>query len=457
MAGGKNMKSLAWIGSSALLVAVLGGCGLNMQKNYEHFRPKLLSHEYDEADKYLESVKESFYSKDNRLLYYMDKGMVLHLGKRYKDSNSFLEQAKTAAEELWTESIGANAEAWVTTDNSLPYQGEDFEKVLIHFVAALNHIGLGSYEDARVEARQITNDLELYNSKYDDAKNVYRDDAFSRWLSGRLSETDTDASSLNDAWIDYRKSLAVYETDYASRYGTALPQVMVSNALRTAEALGPDFRDEFQALRAKYPQVPYTSLKESKELGRVVFIHLNGEAPYKVDRFWTAQAGSDVLRIAYPEFVAKPHAITHARLRARENGAETRTELAEDITGIAVQNLNDHMGRIQTKAIARSVAKFLAGKVAQAAGNSQGGNAGAALWLAGAVWNAGNAVAEEADKRSWITLPGAVTVGELFVPPGPVNIDADFLGAGDAAYEHAEFSTEVKAGQTVFLTYRTYK
>src|SRR5512141_2874548 len=155
-------------------------------------RDKLHAHEYDDASKYIDSVKQDFYSEKNRLLYYMDKGMVLSLGKKYKESNQFLEKAKATAEELWTESISANAAAWLTTDNTIPYQGEDFEKVLIHFVAALNYIGLGNYESARVEARQMSEKLELYNSKYDekDGKNVYKDDAFARWLSGKLAESE---------------------------------------------------------------------------------------------------------------------------------------------------------------------------------------------------------------------------------------------------------------------------
>jgi len=428
-----------------------------MQKNYAQIRPNMVTHNYDAASAYLDSVKESFYSKDNRLLYYMDQGMVLHLGKKYKDSNAMLEKAKTAAAELWTESISKNAAAWVTTDNSLPYQGEDFEKVLLHLVAALNCIGLGSYSDARVEARQITNDLQLFNSKYADGKNVYRDDAFSRWLAGRLAETDQgDMSGLNDAWIDYNKALSVYEEDYAKRYGTPIPRVVLADALRAAQGLGPDFADEFAALRKRYPTVQFRPTAETKGMGRVVFIHLNGEAPFKIDQFWTAQAGGDILRIAYPQFVPKPHAIQFARI-STSSGAFTDTELAEDINAIAVQNLNDHMARIQTKAIARAVSKFLAGKVAETAGANQGGSGGAALQLAGALWNAGNAIAEEADKRSWITLPAAVTVGELYLPPGPVTLSADFFGPGNLVYEHAQFDTEVKADQTVFLTYRTYQ
>ena len=427
-----------------------------MQKNYDHIRPKLLAHNYDDAAGYVESVKESFYSRDNRLLYYMDKGMVLHLAKRYGDSNVALEQAKTAAEALWTESIGANAAAWVTTDNSLPYQGEDFEKVLLHFVAALNHIGLGSFSDARVEARQITNDLELYNSKYQETKNVYRDDAFSRWLSGRLAETDEEHTGVNDAWIDYRKALDIYEQDYEKRYGTAMPSVVVNDALRALQRLGPDFDDEYRRLQARYPQAQPVAV-DRRSQGQIVFMHLNGEAPYKVDRYWQTLAGGDPLRIAFPQFVPKHTAIQYARVKVRQSNTEARTEKMEDITAIAIQNLADHMGRIQGKAIARAVAKYVAGKASQVAGSKVGGNAGLAMQLAGTAWNVGNAVAEEADKRSWITLPAQVNVAELTVPSGAVTLDVEFMGAGDQVLEHAEFDTEIKPGQTVFLNYRTYR
>ena len=104
----------------AVAVLISTGCGLNMEQHYRKMRANLLSRNYEAADKYVDSVKEKFYSKDNRLLYYMDKGMVLHLAKKYKESNTFLEQAKQTAEDLWTESIGKNALAWVTCTGRPP-------------------------------------------------------------------------------------------------------------------------------------------------------------------------------------------------------------------------------------------------------------------------------------------------------------------------------------------------
>lgn len=450
-------SNLLTYGTVGVLAATTLACGMNPQKHYENMRANMLKHNYDAVADYLEKSKEKIYSKDNRLLYYMDKGMVLSLGKRYQESNTVLEQAKQAAEELWTESIGANAMAWVTTDNSLPYQGEDFEKVMLHFVAALNFIGMGEYSGARVEARQVTSKLELYNSKYEEGPNVYKDDAFARWLSGKLGETEGNYEGLNSAWIDYKKALEVYQTDYAERYGTAAPDLVVADALRVLEALGPDFKAEYDQVRARFPNVQYVKPADAKNMGEIVFVHMNGEAPYKMDRYWEAQAGDDQIRIAYPEFVAKPKRIVSARIRAGDQMA--MTELAQNVTAIAIQNLNDHMGRIQAKAIARAVAKYIAAKATQAAGNAVGdrnAGLGAALWLAGAVYQVGSNIAEEADKRSWITLPSEIWVGRTFVQPGQATINVEFLDGAGNVVETTQLNADVQPGEIKFVSYRTY-
>jgi hypothetical protein len=388
-------------------------------------------------------------------LYYMNQGMVLHMAQKYAESNALMEQAKTAAQELWTESIGSNAAAWLSTDNSLPYNGEDFERVLLHFVSALNYTGLRNFADARVEARQITQALDLYNAKYGASAGVYRDDAFARWLSGRLAETDAqDMQANSDAWIEYKAALAVYETQYGPRYGTRTPALLLADAQRVLQRLGPDFASDLQALRARHPQLTATP---EAGMGRVVFVHLNGEAPIKQDRFWTAQAGREMIRVAYPEFVQRPHAIGYARVAVRGTPVVATTEVMEDISAIAVQNLRDHMGRIQAKAIARQVAKHIAGSAAEVAGNRIGGTAGGLIALSGAVFKAVSTVTEEADKRSWTLLPANVAVSEVLVPPGAFTLDVDFIGPGGAVIEHAEMPARVEAGGSVFLSYRTFQ
>lgn len=447
------------------------GCGgLDMQKHYANIRSDLVSHDYEAADRYVEEQKKEFYTKDNRLLYYMDRGMLLHLAKSYQRSNAYLEKASDAAEELWTESIGANAASWLVTDNSIPYQGEDFEKVAINIVSALNYVGLGDYEAARVEARQVTGQLERYNAEYADSGDdeeeavvsAYRDDAFARWLSGKMRALEGTFEGHNEAWIEYRKALGIYSRDYSERYGMDVPSFVVEDALISLQKLGGSFREELEEVKRRFPAVRVPT--DTDQMAEIVLVHLNGEAPIKVDKYWDTTAAGEPLRIAFPEFVPKNPRIVGAAIQA--GSTRGRTELGEPWTAIAIQNLNDHMSRIKTKAIARAVTKYIAAKGLQAAGarrlkkksdEDEGSGTGAALLLVGALLQATNYYVEEADKRSWATLPSAIHIGRLFVAPGTNALDVSFQDARGQTVEEKRFEVDTKAGETEFVFYRTYR
>lgn len=442
------------------LALLLVGCGrrLDMQRHYGELRANLVSGNYVSADAHIKRQKEGFYGEDNRVLYYMNRGIVLSLAKKYEESNRFLEQAEKAAQALWTESIRDVVGAGLATDNSLPYQGEDFEKVAINIVSALNYIGLGDFDAARVEARQVTNQLELFRKRYaednEGAVTRYADDAFARWLSGKMRSLEGSFEGYNEAWIEYRKSLKMYETDYAKRYGLSIPKFVVRDALFALENLGEQFQSEFKQIRTRYPNVKYTSMDEGH--GEVVLIHLNGEAPYKVDKYWDAVAVGEPFRIAFPEFVTRPPQIVGSRISA--NGRKVKSELGEPWAKIAVTNLEDHMARIKTRAIARAVAKYIAAKGLQAAGKkTDDAGASLALTLAGAIFQVGNYVAEEADKRSWVTLPAGIFVSSLALPVGEVTLKAEFLDRGGRVLENKTFNVQVAAGRSTFIVHRTFR
>jgi hypothetical protein len=166
--------------------------------------------------------------------------------------------------------------------------------------------------------------------------------------------------------------------------------------------------------------------------------------------------GKLLMRIAYPEFVPKKARVTSARISV--GGASADTELAENVTAIAIQNLNDHMGRIKAKAIARAVTKFVAQEVAKSAGKSlskkkgKAGAAGAALQIAGALWQVGSAIAEEADKRSWITLPSSIGVARVWAAPGKQNMQVRFNDG-----QTIDIPVNVEPGKITIVSYRTFR
>jgi hypothetical protein len=383
--------------------------------------------------------------------------MVLQMAGQYAASTACFEEAKKIAQELWTQSVGANAAAWMTTDNALPYQGEDFEKVFIHLATAINYLSLGAHSEARVEARQVTNRLALYNTKYGKNASCYRDDGFARWLSGRLSEDDTqDPQGLSDAWIDYRMALQIYEEDYLPRYGTAVPSVLVADAVRVLRRLGKEHAADLEKVLKRYPAAKAPDPVEAKQAdGHVILVYFSGEAPYKRSRYWQAPVVDTVVRVAYPEFVAKPALFAGAVLRHRDSGQVVRSEKMEDVAAIAVRNLEDRMGRIRGKAIARAVGKFAAAHAVQKGGTYAEGTAGGVLYATGALLKISSLLMEEADNRSWVTLPASVHVAEMALPAGDHTLDLELVTAMEAVMVRQTVKVSVEPGRATFLTLRS--
>ena len=89
--------------------------------------------------------------------------MALHLAKKYQESNALVEKATQKMDDLYTKSVSTEVGAFMTNDNAKPYEGEDFERALIHVVGALNYSFLGKRDDALVEARRVEQQLQVLN------------------------------------------------------------------------------------------------------------------------------------------------------------------------------------------------------------------------------------------------------------------------------------------------------
>ncbi|MGB1091003.1 MAG: hypothetical protein ACPGYX_02675, partial [Oceanobacter sp.] len=116
---------------------------------------------------------------DDRLLYYLELGVIKHLEKDFKASNSALSQAERIAEDLETVSVKDKALQYLSNPRNGPYRGSEHEKVLINYYKSLNYLGLAErstnsndrysqLESARIEARRMLIKLNDLNSRKGD-------------------------------------------------------------------------------------------------------------------------------------------------------------------------------------------------------------------------------------------------------------------------------------------------
>jgi hypothetical protein len=407
--------------------------------NYRVLDRQLNARSCDLATRYvLENEKK--YRSNSRLLYLLDAGQVNLYCGRYDESNRYFHSAEELAEDLWTKSLTREAAALIVNEYTVPYGGEDFERALINLFSAVNYSMLGDYDEALVECRQLDLNLNAYNDKYG-KKNVYKEDAFGRYLSGIIYEA---AGELDDAYIDYYKAYRAYQ-DYRADYGTPMPSALVEDLVRAAEATGR--AGEFGAELGERPPGGI-SHEEAGGLGKIVFIHLNGRAPVKAEDRVFIHTPHGPIKLAFPKLIVRPPACRGSGLVVSSNGemASVRTELVEDINRIAVKNLDDRRARVVAKTIARAVVKQAAIEAAASQINDRDLRALTRIGL-----SLVSQVVERADTRSWKTLPGEIYLARVFVPEGRYALSAELCLGRELPLD----TVRIRAGETKFVLLNT--
>ncbi len=399
------------------------------------------------------------YGSKSETLYLMDKGMIEYVASRYNESVQSLSKAEVLTEDLYTRRIHTEVEAFLTSDNALPYEGEEFEKVLLNVLMALDYAQLGLWDDALVEARKVDHKL-LVLADRNQKRMTYSKDALARYLSGVLYEATGD---FNNALVAYRLAHDAFQ-QYRQAYGTPTPDLLRQDLLRVSEALG--LTQEYEEYKQNFSGITWQSEASVQGMGELVFITYAGHAPFKRDAFVdipfsydamnvvlatnlynryasqeyrTAQSilyglTGRIVRIAIPRFVRRPSGIayTEAVIVAHNSRYTSRSVLMEDITAIAVKDLEERLVRTAAKAVARATWKYAmaegvrVGARSAASGQRDGGQLIGAV--AGALAHIFAVATEEADKRSWATLPDRIHVGRLKVPPGTYDVELRHIG-----------------------------
>jgi len=389
------------------------------------------------------------YSRRERLLYHMDAGLSAHYAGFYKKSNKDLKRAEQLGEQLYTKSLARTGLAFLLNDYVRPYRGEDFERALIHIFVALNYMKLGDLESALVEARKLDSKLNAMNLHYRTRKNVYKEDAFIRFISGLFYEM---SGRLDDAVVDYTKVEEIFQ-GYRRNYGTSIPGFAVENLLSALDGAG--FADRVADYSRRYPRIRLLPYRKKRRLGEIVLIHYHGQSPVKeaVDLPVTVSHGV-VVHLSFPEYRTLERTKGGARVTVTSvGGGEQRsfeTRLMENVEAIATQNLNNRVFRTQVKAIARLKAQYiLIEQQTKMVREKFGDNAAEAFRFFSASVRE---VVSQADTRSCRTLPAEIRVGRVLVPPGTYQVR---VVSPSGQPTRASHRLELGAGEKRFLILRS--
>ncbi len=439
---------------------LISGCASYYQKSLlfqEHF----VKGELEEANQALDKNEKAAKDKD-RLLYFLQKGVVLQMLGQYSESNKYFEEAYIFTED-YRKSYSLEAASLLTNPTIKPYTGEDHELVLLHYFKALNFLRMNQYDEALVECRRINIKLNLLNDRYANKKNRYKRDAFALNLMGIIYEASGD---INNAFIAYRNAFEAYKEDYQTYFSTQVPEQLKLDLLRTAFLNG--FNEELKSYEKEF-SMKYEYKK--KEGGELVFFWHNGMGPVKdewsVNFFIIKGQGGIVtfaneelglsfpfplpqkeeeskglgdlkfIRVAFPKYLErKPYFQSGELLAANQSFT---LEMAENINDIALKNLEDRMLREMAISLLRLALK----QASEEQLRKQNENLGALLSVL-------NAISEKADTRNWQTLPYSVSYARVPLDVGNNQIKLKTYSPQKSRDVINDFEFQVEKGQTIF-------
>lgn len=442
---------------------LFNGCISYYQRNI------VLMNAYDQKDyKHAEeilSTKKWEKRKRNLLLYYLNKGTVLHMLQQYQESNTYFQLADYYIED-YHRNYALTAVSNISNPSVEHYKGENFEQILVHYYSTINYLQMGMLDEALVECKRMQLKMQFICDFYK-KENKYNKDAFSYLLLGIVYDAQKD---YNNAFIAYRNAYEVYKDNYKTLLGTDVPLQLKKDLLRTAYLTG---FDNDVALYEK--EFGFNYNPKANAAASVVCFWNNGKCPVKernnID-FIINRAGNGwvnfvnlelgltfpfyvgedkaqenklidlkIMRVSFPKFVSRLPLYSYSYIHY--NNDTIPFYLAENIDAIAHRSLNDRMWKELSSALLRMAVK----KTLEMSAEKADPNLGTAV-------NIINALTENADTRSWQTLPFSINYTRLNLEEGANKFAVVTKGINNQSCIDS-VSISIKKNQTKFCSFYT--
>lgn len=402
----------------------------------------------------------------NALLYYWNKGTVAWMLGKHQESSELFMTADYFLEDVYKNYANIAASLFLN-DKVLQYVGEDHERVLFHYYQMLNFMQLGNMEYALVQARRLQLELERLDDRYKDKKALggkrYQQDAFAYVLLGLVYEA---AGETNNAFIAYKRAVGIYSEDYSKTLGTPMPEQLKLDLLRTAYEMGfhadldyyeKQFGITFDPKKHKAGNLVFfwnNGLSPEKEEVSLNFVIMNGPGvgwvtfvnqnygysfPVYVGDNHTQKGSSfsqvEFVRAAFPKYFVRGAYFEKAELTYQ--GQNIPLEKVEDVSAISQKVLNDRF----MEEIGKTLLRLALKKASEYELRKTQPEAGAALGIV-------NYFTEQADTRSWESLPHQISYARTALPSGKQQVQLNVTGQGQV--QSIPFDIQVPAKGMIF-------
>jgi hypothetical protein len=381
------------------------------------------------------------------LLYAQEAGRVAQITGNFAASKGYYHSAMLAYQafddkaKLSLSNAGANASSLVLNDNSIPYRGPGFERIMLHQYQALNYLFSGDAQGALVEVRR-SNELQASEQKrYEKSQKSVQSmangaidaevnrlssaagtvtssflNAYSYYTTGLLHEL---LGEPNDAFIDYRKAAQI------SPNNPSLQQDLV----RLAKQLG---MEDYEDYRRRWGDVSEPKASD----GQVIFMVERGFVPEKQSITIPFRLHDNWQTASMATYM--PGGLTLPASAIRGLPSPLLASPIANIDALAINALKEDLPAALVRQALRVYTKSeMARKVSSDSKRRQN-----ELDAASIVMQIFNVVSEQADRRSWLTLPSQAQIARQYVPAGSYTVS---VNTQDSA------KIDVQAGKTTLI------
>ncbi|MDX1699461.1 MAG: hypothetical protein R3250_02525 [Melioribacteraceae bacterium] len=414
------------------ILLFLSGCA-SLRTNTEFYNdilPDLQNGNFNSAAEKIEAaVIDEEYADKDRVLLHLDKGIIYHYQDNFRDSNKELDMAELSIEELYTKSISKGVFSFLLNDNALAYDGEVYEDLYINIFKALNFVHLDDFDAAYVEIRRISNklqELDIKLSEQIDQFNTSEDkkfeidpvalDYYTNVLANYLSFIIYRAEGEYDnSRISLEKLNRAWDT-YTDVYNFEKPKAVKDTKINSSVYLNVL---SFTGLAPMKEEVGarITTFDDYVVISDPTNFYIQPIVIPGIEYGWN-------FKFSFPEMIAYPSEVKKIEVYA-DSVKLGRLELLENMNNVAIKTFQSSKTITFFKTVTRAILKGIGTAALGRTIKSETKDDFLGDILVG-IANAAVDATENADLRSWRTMPGFCYVGEFEMRPGRYNIEIKF-------------------------------
>ncbi|MBC8007957.1 MAG: hypothetical protein H7X76_07920, partial [Prolixibacteraceae bacterium] len=413
---------LARIATAALLLAVLSGCATFRSYNAELTGTLDLASggNVEAAIKRLE--RNNRFGRKKDLLYHLELGELQRLNGRYEESQKAWLTAD-AQVQAWEKTALANPQkllggvsSMLINDKSTPYEGHDYEKVMLTTRLALDHLARGDFDTARVDIKRTHERAAVIAELRSKELQKTEEEAEKRGMKTGFKELNgypvqtIDNPEINALKNSYESAFSHYLAGFV--YEALGEPSLAAAGYRRAIELQPDRAQLDDALAGLDTRVAASDAGYTD----VLFVLESGTAPARQSRQFNLpfphQNRLLIVPVSFPVISPTLPSFMPEQLQI-QGEAPISTTVITSIDLMARKALQEEMPGIVLRGIIRSSTKAVAQY--QASRSDDSGLAAFAMAI-------GSIVTESADERGWRTLPAQIAIARARIPSGEHSI-----------------------------------